>query len=43
MPKERKKDKYSLLEALDEEVGADHDVVDLGLGVHNPDKRSSQA
>ena len=39
MPKERKKERQgnSLLEAPDEEVGADHDVVDLGLGVHNPD------
>ena len=36
---ERKKERQgnSLLEAPDEEVGADHDVVDLGLGVHNPD------
>ena len=36
---ERKKERQgnSLLEALDEEVGADHDVVDLGLGAHNPD------
>ena len=36
---ERKKERQgnSLLEAPDKEVGADHDVVDLGLGVHNPD------
>ena len=36
---ERKKERQdnSLLEAPDEEVCADHDVVDLGLGVHNPD------
>ena len=36
---ERKKERQgnSLLEAPDKEVGADHDVVDLGLGAHNPD------
>ena len=34
---ERKKERQgnSLLEAPDKEVGADHDVVDLGLGAHN--------
>ena len=34
---ERKKERQdnSLLEAPDEEVCADHDVVDLGLGAHN--------
>ena len=31
----------SLLEAPDEEVGADHDVVDLSLGAHNPDEELS--
>ena len=37
MPKERKKERQgnSLLEAPDKEVGADHDVVSLGLGAHN--------
>ena len=36
--KERKtRQGNSLLEAPDEEVCADHDVVSLGLGAHNPD------
>ena len=40
---ERKKERKtrqgnSLLEAPDKEVGADHDVVDLGLGAHNLDE-----